>query len=69
MIVELIGELFIVELLYGNYFKFLKTWFKIIHRKNTLDNVFNRISTVVELADASSLNLSLDSKDLWLKNE
>ena len=26
-------------------------------------------TTVVELADASSLNLSVDSKDLWLKNE
>ena len=34
-IVELIGELFIVELFYCNYLEFLKACFKIIHYKNT----------------------------------
>ena len=41
LIVELIGELFIVELLYCNYLEFLKAYFKIIYYKNTLDIVFN----------------------------
>ena len=41
LIVELIGELFIVELLYCNYLEFLKACFKIIHYKNTFHNVFN----------------------------
>ena len=41
LIVELIGELFIVELLYCNYLEFLKACFKIIYYKNTVDNIFN----------------------------
>ena len=41
LIVELIGELFIAELLYCNYLEFLKAYFKIIYYKNTLDIVFN----------------------------
>ena len=40
-VVELIGELFIVELLYCNYMEFLKACLKKLHYINTLDNVFN----------------------------
>ena len=39
LIVELIGELFIVELLYCNYLEFLKACFKIIYYKNTVPTV------------------------------